>query len=83
MLGNVMTACAGMTGGFSGMGMLFGLVLTVGFWGLLIWGGVALYRTLAGSRGAEETLTRRFARGEIDEDEYHRRLDVLRGAPRP
>ncbi|MHB9857451.1 SHOCT domain-containing protein [Streptomyces sp. YIM S03343] len=33
----------------------------------------------------EELLAERFARGEIDEDEYRRRLDVLRetAGPRP
>jgi putative membrane protein len=30
------------------------------------------------SGGAEEILGERFARGEIDEDEYRRRRDVLR-----
>ena len=29
--------------------------------------------------GAEEILDERFARGEIDEDEYRRRRDALRG----
>ncbi|MEU0836271.1 SHOCT domain-containing protein [Streptomyces sp. NPDC056231] len=31
-----------------------------------------------GSRRAEDLLAERFARGEIDEDEYKRRLTVLR-----
>ncbi|MFJ1700930.1 SHOCT domain-containing protein [Streptomyces sp. NPDC088252] len=31
-----------------------------------------------GSRRAEDLLAERFARGEIDEDEYERRLTVLR-----
>ncbi|MEV7238176.1 SHOCT domain-containing protein [Streptomyces sp. NPDC051020] len=31
-----------------------------------------------GSRQAEDLLAERFARGEIDEDEYKRRLTVLR-----
>ncbi|GAU67268.1 hypothetical protein SSP35_04_03530 [Streptomyces sp. NBRC 110611] len=30
---------------------------------------------------AEQILAERFARGEIDEEEYHRRLAALRGAP--
>ncbi len=33
-----------------------------------------------GSRGAEEVLDGRFARGEIDEDEYLRRRELLRAA---
>jgi putative membrane protein len=31
------------------------------------------------SAGAEDVLAERYARGEIDDDEYRRRLDVLRG----
>jgi putative membrane protein len=31
-----------------------------------------------GSRRAEDLLAERFARGEIDEDEYKRRLELLR-----
>ncbi|PWI20744.1 hypothetical protein DI272_29850 [Streptomyces sp. Act143] len=60
------------------------------FWALLIALGVLLFRALARTdhTGAttgtpysrpEELLAERFARGEIDEDEYHRRLTVLRG----
>jgi putative membrane protein len=32
---------------------------------------------------AEQVLADRFARGEIDADEYHQRLDTLRRAARP
>jgi putative membrane protein len=32
----------------------------------------------AGRRGAEDLLDERFARGEIDEDEYRKRRDALR-----
>jgi putative membrane protein len=32
---------------------------------------------------AEQILAERFARGEIDEHEYHQRLDALRGGNRP
>jgi putative membrane protein len=31
----------------------------------------------------EQLLAERFARGEIDEQEYHHRVDVLRGGSRP
>ncbi|MGW2740946.1 SHOCT domain-containing protein [Streptomyces sp. NPDC001450] len=34
-----------------------------------------------GSPGAEQILAERYARGEIDEEEYQRRLTTLRGAP--
>ena len=57
-------------------------------WALLIAVGVALFRTLNGidaqtHTGAarttpEQLLAERFARGELDEDEYRRRLAVLR-----
>ncbi|MEV8550210.1 SHOCT domain-containing protein [Streptomyces glaucescens] len=60
------------------------------FWVLIITLGVLLFRALAragntetatGTREAdpEKLLAERFARGEIDEDEYDRRLTVLRG----
>ncbi|KUL21112.1 SHOCT domain-containing protein [Streptomyces regalis] len=61
------------------------------FWTLVITLGVLLFRALARSEGtdapktgasspapsAEQLLAERFARGEIDEDEYRRRLAVL------
>lgn len=53
------------------------------FWTLVIWGVVTLVRR--GGSGspdhpdAEDALAGRFARGEIDEDEYRQRLAVLRG----
>lgn len=67
------------------------------FWGLLILGGVllvrALYRPSGNTEAAlrptpEHVLAERFARGEIDEEEYRRRLDALRSSssgyvPRP
>ncbi len=65
------------------------LVMTLGmlaFWGLVIWAIFALVRSStdgATRRGAtpEQILGERFARGEIDEDEYRRRLDALRDLP--
>jgi putative membrane protein len=67
------------------------LVMTltmVAFWGLVVWALVAIFRgtTRSGdrnnhgrrSRDAMEILDKRFARGEIDADEYHARQDVLR-----
>jgi putative membrane protein len=68
------------------------------FWALLIGALVVLVRTLGhrnqagahsglpqsgGPSAAERLLAERFARGEIDEDAYQRRLAVLRGAPTP
>ena len=55
-------------------------------WGALIFGGIALWRAasragreerLASYRSAEQLLDERFARGEIDEDEYARRRESL------
>ena len=66
------------------------LAMSVGmiaFWGLVIWAIVAIYR---GSDSTwrhtdrpdrpdpERILAERFAAGEIDEDEYQRRLVTLR-----
>jgi len=76
----------GMTG-WDWVAMTIGLVLVLG---LLVLGGVLLARS--GRRppdgsyptppdsSAERLLAERFARGEIDEDEYRRRLATLRGA---
>lgn len=56
----------------------------VTFWGLAFWAVATAVRT--GARGAaaredtpEQILAERFARGEIDEDDYRRRLEALRG----
>jgi putative membrane protein len=58
----------------------------VAFWGLIIWGAVTLGRggTHDVERRSPETiLGERLARGEIDEEEYRRRLEALRaGATR-
>ena len=72
-----MTACT-MTGFGSAMWPL-GMITMVGFWGLLIFGGIRLFRGWGhGVGGAESTLARRFAAGDITEDEYQSRLEVLR-----
>lgn len=78
----------GYNGGWgSWIGM--GLGMTV-FWGLVIVGVVVLVRylsdagrrreseTSAGSGHAEQILADRFARGEISEDEYRQRRELLR-----
>ncbi|MGW0882283.1 SHOCT domain-containing protein [Streptomyces sp. NPDC002671] len=74
-------------GGWGWFAMSAGMIL---FWALIITLGVLLYRALARPEGGrdladtrppgpspEQLLAERFARGEIDEDEYHRRLTVL------
>jgi putative membrane protein len=56
------------------------------FWGLLAFGGVAVWRSVThddrrptdARREAELLLDERFARGEIDEDDYTRRRELLR-----
>jgi len=78
----------------SGWGYALMTVTMVVFWGLLIVGIVALVRYLSrdgrptGAPPAQrptpdQVLAERFARGEIDEDEYGRRLDALRTAGGP
>jgi len=67
--------------GMMGLGWIMGLIII----GLLVWAVVQAAsprRTEAtgptGARTAESILADRFARGEIDDDEYRRRLDTLR-----
>jgi putative membrane protein len=70
--------------GWGWFGMVVGMVA---FWGLVLAAGYWLVRSLVGpARTAptrrptpDELLAERFARGEIDEAEYLRRLDTLRG----
>lgn len=72
-----------------GWGALFMTITTVLFWGLIILGVIALFRYLnRGDRSMsrstpEQLLAERFARGEIDEQEYRQRLDTLRGISHP
>jgi putative membrane protein len=63
-------------------------LVMIGFWVAVIWVVVNLLQNRPGptptgrARPAtpEEILAQRYARGEIDDDEYHRRLDTLRDA---
>jgi putative membrane protein len=68
--------------GWSWWGWVLMSLTMVGFWGLVIWGIVALFRRGGDSRperpDPERILAERFASGEIDEEEYHRRLQTLR-----
>jgi putative membrane protein len=58
----------------------------VAFWGLVIWAVVALFRRFDRDRpqasDPEAILGERFAAGQIDEEEYRSRLEVLRGRGR-
>ncbi|WP_331767988.1 hypothetical protein [Embleya sp. NBC_00896] len=75
--------------GVSGWGWVAMTIGMVAFWGLLITLAVLAARALAADRPTaapaagvaptpEQLLAERFARGEIDEDEYLRRLGTLR-----
>ncbi len=64
-------------GGGAWFAMSFGMLV---FWGLVIWFVVAMVRSGSNRGDAEAILAARFARGEINEDEYRQRLDVLHGA---
>jgi putative membrane protein len=70
-------------------GLWFVALVPLLLWVLLLVLGIILLVRLLNRRGpaepsqwggdsAEEVLRRRFAAGEIDEEEYRRRLDVLR-----
>ncbi len=74
----------GMMGGFGGM--WFMPILMIVFWGLVIWGIVALVRGVSspGNTGASnpaesalEILKRRYARGEINKVEYEEKKKDL------
>ena len=84
-------------GGHSGAGwLMFGLMM-LSFWALVILGGLAVYALFKHSDGtnrpgraegseqpssAERLLDERFARGEIDADEYRQRRELLRSESR-
>ena len=74
--------------GMGGWGYALMTVGTILFWGLVIAGVILLVRYLArGPQAAENAaperiLAERFARGEIDEEEYRSRLTALRGGTR-
>ncbi len=72
----------------SGWGFPLTLIGMAVFWAAVIYGIVALVRYTGRNTppsgdpgrapGAEQLLAERLARGEIDEDEYRRRLAALR-----
>jgi putative membrane protein len=77
----------------SAWGWIWMSVSMLAFWGLLIGAVVLVMRSLAHARptvpipgsptaSAEQMLAERFARGDIDSDEYRQRLQTLRtGTP--
>lgn len=76
--------------GMGGWGYVLMTVSMVLFWGLVIFGVIALVRYLgrqdrsvaAPRPTPEQVLAERFAQGQIDEPEYRERLDALRDGPR-
>jgi putative membrane protein len=72
-------------GGWSWWGWLLMSVMMVAFWAFIVWAAVTVVRSLTDRQprapsdlDPEEILANRFARGEIDAEEYHRRLETLR-----
>lgn len=78
------------TNGMGWGGWLLMTLTTVGFWALVVFGVVALFRGTRGpteppwrgdpDREAQRILDERFARGEIGSDEYRARLTTLQTA---
>lgn len=76
----------GWYGGAGWGGWLAMTLMMLAFWAVLVLGGLVLWRSLrhedgrgtASGRDAERLLDERFARGEIDADEYRARRDLLR-----
>jgi putative membrane protein len=67
-------------GGFGGFGMIFMLLFWVGIVALVVWGVRNLGNNKAerdDSNRAVEILEERYARGEIDTDEFNRRRSEL------
>ena len=85
--------------GMSGWGYALMTVSMILFWGAVIFGIVMLVRhfgrngqppaeprppqSAESPQSPERLLAQRFARGEIDAEEYRRRLAVLQGGGRP
>lgn len=71
-----------------GWWMVFGVISMIVFWGGLLWIAAYIVRSIAGGPGPqrrrseddpEEIARRRFAAGEISEDEYRKILRTLHG----
>ena len=68
-----------MVGGDWGWGAFLAMTLMmVAFWALITWAVLSLTRGGERRRDSESILDERFARGEIDDDEYRRRRESLR-----
>ena len=71
-------------GGWYGMGIgmgwmwIFWVLVLAAIVAVLVWALAASRRSAAGRESPEEILKRRYAQGEIDQAEYHKRLEDLR-----
>jgi putative membrane protein len=72
--------------GYGAWGWFFGTLMMAAFWGAVVWLVLSATRRNESSgptrQTPEEILAERYARGEIDADEYRRRLDDLTVRPR-
>lgn len=71
--------------GMGWAGWLVMLLTLAAFWALVVFAAIAIFRSTrttpaSPTKGQDplDILDERFARGEIDESEYHARRDVLR-----
>jgi putative membrane protein len=82
---DMMNMMDGMTGGWGSFGLagtLFSFLLLIGLLAAVAWVVAKLLLTGTGRPdSAEEIVRGRFARGEIDAEEYERSLMTLRGEP--
>lgn len=80
--------------GIGSLGLVLMTISNILFWALIIFGVILLVRYLThsnrptggqpgGRATPEQVLAERFAAGEIDEQEYRHRLEVLRGQQQP
>ncbi len=58
--------------------LIFWVLVVALLWGIWRRGGSRRWYRGGDGKPAEELLADRFARGEIDEEEYNKRLEVLR-----
>jgi len=73
-------------GGWTWWGWCAGVAFMLAFWALFAWIIVTLIRSkddAPPSRSPEDILAERYARGDIDQDEYQHRRDILRQPAKP
>jgi putative membrane protein len=79
MMGPGMMGGYGMMGGFSWLGMLTMLLFWIGLIALIVWALINLFpaRQATVEPDAEEILKRRYARGEISQEEFVQAREAL------